>query len=83
MNKDEDLKIEMTDHVRDKVASDPKLADFMRDFNAALHQAHDSVRRGQHTTMEDAMEAITGFRPVKLGPDEAALIVGLDDEDFD
>lgn len=66
MDDDKELKIEILDQVKDDIAKDPELAEIVADFTAALHQAHDAVKRGQYKTMEDAMEALTGNRPVRI-----------------
>jgi ATP-dependent protease HslVU (ClpYQ) ATPase subunit len=70
MDDDKELKIEILDQVKDEMAKDAELAEVIADFMAMLHQANDAVKRGQYETMEDAMEAITGNRPVQINPDE-------------
>jgi ATP-dependent protease HslVU (ClpYQ) ATPase subunit len=85
---DKELKIEILDEVKDEIARDPEMAELMADFIAMLHQAHDAVRRGQYKTMDDALEALTGNRPVQIDPETGEEIpyasmhndMGLDDE---
>lgn len=71
-----DLKIEILPDVQAKIDSDPKLASFMKNFQAILHQAHHAVATGQYKTMEDAIEAMTGHRPVKVDPESEEEIPG-------
>lgn len=71
--KDKELTIEFTDEVKAKLDADPKMAAAVRDLLAAIHQAHHAVQAGQHKTMEDALEAITGFRPVAIDPDDPEI----------
>ena len=88
MDEDKELEIEMSDQVKDQIASDPEMAAAMADFIAMLHQARDAVKRGQYKTIDDAMEGITGNRPVKIDPETGEEIpyasmhndMGLDDE---
>ncbi len=70
------LTINMTDEIRAQIEADPKLAAAVRDWQAKMHQAHDAVQRGQYKTMEDAMEALTGHRPVKIDPATGEQIPG-------
>lgn len=80
---DKDLQIDISDTVEDQMSNDPELAEAMRVFMAVMRQAHDAVQRGQHKTMEDAIEALTGSRPVKLDPDTGEKIHGSMDEDME
>ncbi len=85
MNKEKkDLTVEFTPQVEQQMAEDPKLAEALRDFIAVLHQAKDGVERGQYKTMDDAIESITGNRPMKLDAETGEEIVGglMHDEVF-
>jgi hypothetical protein len=75
-DKDEDLKVEFTDLVKGQIAADPKLAEAMKEFLALMHQAHDAVRRGQHKSIDDALEALTGSRPQKIDSTTGEVIAG-------
>lgn len=68
-NKDDEFKVVLSDQIKSDIADDPELKDIMADFIACLHQAHDAVLRGQYKTLDDAIEAILGSRPVALDPD--------------
>ena len=61
-----ELEIELSDQVKKAMAKDPKLAEYMRNFIATLHQARHGVDTGQYDSMDDAMEALTGSRPEKI-----------------
>jgi len=67
-NKDGELKVVLSDQIENDIAADPELKDIIAEFIARMHQAHDAVLRGQYKTMDDAIEAITGIRPVVLDP---------------
>lgn len=51
-------------------AKDPGLADSIRETLANMHQAAQAVQDGRYATFEDAMEAISGSRPRRIGEDE-------------
>lgn len=65
-----ELTIEVTDEVAAKMAADPEMEAVLKNLFAAFHQAHHAVQTGQYKSMEDAMEAITGCRPVPLDEDD-------------
>lgn len=60
---DGELVITISDEAKAKMAADPKLDAIVKDLLAAFHQAHNAVHTGQHKTIDDALEAITGNRP--------------------
>lgn len=67
----EELDIQISDEARQQMDEDPAAAEAIRIFCASIRQAHHSVETGQHASLFDAMEAITGMRPCKL-PDGSA-----------
>src|SRR5258708_3914669 len=73
---DKDLKIVMLPEVEADLAKDPELAEVMRDFSAMMRQAFEATERGQYKTMDDAMEAIMGCRPVKIDAETGEPIPG-------
>ena len=87
--KDKDIDVVFSDKVKEQIAADPVLAEFVRSFSASLRQAHDGVKRGQYKTLDDAVEAITGNRPQKIDVETGDVIegasmndeLGLDDAD--
>lgn len=70
MDDKKELKIVISDSVKESMDSDPELAEFMRDFMASMRQADHAVKTGQHNTFDDAIEAITGFRPELVDLDD-------------
>lgn len=66
--------VELSDQVKAEMEADPELAAALREFMANCRQANEAVQSGRHATFEDAIEAITGLRPVKIEIDD------LDDE---
>ncbi len=64
------LEIVVLPQVQDQMDDAPDMAEAMREFIANLHQAQHAVETGQHATIEDAIEAITGNRPEPLDFDE-------------
>lgn len=68
---DEELTVEFSDQVLEKMAEDPELVKALREFSANMRQAHAAVKAGQYASMEDAVEAITGSRPERLTKEEA------------
>lgn len=60
-----------SEQVKEQMAADPDLAEFVRDFVAATHQAQAGVESGQYQTLEEGIAAITGgtVEPVD-DPDE-------------
>ena len=62
--------------VQSQMDLDPEMAEAVRDFSAALRQAMEGVAAGRYDSFEDAMEAITGCRPVRMDRNS-------DDEDGD
>lgn len=85
MAEDKELKIELSDQVREQMAADPAMAEALREMMAAFHQANDAVQRGQYETMEDAIEAITGNRPAPVDLDQPSMneVLGLGDDEED
>ena len=67
---DDELKVELSDQVKAQMAADPELAEAMREMIANFHQAHAAVKAGQYKTFDEAMEAITGERPVPVTGDD-------------
>lgn len=65
-DEDGDIEIELTEEVRAQLAADPELAAAAREIFARMRQAMYGVKSGQYKGFEDAMEAISGFRPVKV-----------------
>lgn len=65
-----ELEIRYSDQVKEKIAEDPEMADFLRDFSACARQAMQGVQDGKYKDFDDAMEAITGNRPVKIADEE-------------
>ena len=70
MNKEKELKVELSTAVKAQVEDDPELAEAIRHLSACFRQASYAVATGQHKTFEDALEAITGSRPEKIEEDE-------------
>lgn len=70
MAEEKDLDIHFLGDVQHDMDADPELAAAVRNFCASIRQAHHSVQTGQHATMEDAMEAITGKRPKHVMGDD-------------
>lgn len=64
--KEKDYTVEWSDQVSEAAASDPKMAEFLRDFGAKARQAMQMVDSGQYKSFDDAMEALTGQRPEKI-----------------
>lgn len=56
--------------VKEQMAADPKLAEWMRNVAASMRQAQHDVKTGKYANFEDAMEAITGKRPRIVNTDE-------------
>lgn len=76
MKPEKELEIELAPEVRAQMEADPKLAAAMKDFLATMHQAHHAVQTGQHKTIDDAIEALTGNRPKRLDPETGEEIEG-------
>jgi hypothetical protein len=53
-----DLKIELSDQVREQMESDPKMAEFIRQFSADYRQAQQAVHDGKYETVEEALAAV-------------------------
>lgn len=49
---------------------DPQAAQDARELFAAMRQAHTSWQAGQYDSFEDALEAITGTRPIPVDLDD-------------
>lgn len=71
-----ELEIVLTPEIQAQMDADPELAKHMREFFANMRQADAAVQNGQYKTMEDAMEAIAGNRPVKIDPETGEEIHG-------
>ena len=69
IEEDKDIEVILSDSVQEQMDEDPELAKAMKEMIANFHQAMDSVKRGQHKTFDEAMEAITGQRPVPIDID--------------
>lgn len=65
-----DLNVEISDQVKEKIAKDPKLANYLRETIACFRQAHQAVQEGRYASFPDAVEAITGTRPVRIDVDD-------------
>lgn len=48
------------------IAENPRAANLFRELYANMHQAMEGVKSGQYKSFPDAMEAITGNRPVEV-----------------
>jgi hypothetical protein len=57
-------------------AAPPDIKAKMKELLANFHQAIEAVKRGEHETFEDAMQAITGHRPEKLDLTAAKQVLG-------
>ena len=66
----DDLKIKLSDQVKDQVEKHPELKEILGELFANFHQAADGVKRGQYKSFDDAMEFITGQRPKKVDLDD-------------
>lgn len=71
-----ELEIVLMPEVQAQMDADPELAEAMRKMFAAMHQADEGVQSGRYKNMEEAMEAITGNRPVKIDPETGDEIPG-------
>lgn len=63
---EKEYKVIYSDLVKKQMEEDPELAKAIREFTAAMRQALHAVETGQHKTLDDAVEAITGNRPVPV-----------------
>lgn len=82
-NQEQDLKIELSPEAQAKLdKAPPDIKAKMQELFATFHQAMDAVKRGQHETFEDAMQAITGNRPEKVDLETAAAMFGADTKDM-
>jgi hypothetical protein len=66
MTMSDDLKIKLSDEVKEQMEKDPELKKVLGELFANFHQAADAVKRGQYASFDDAMEGITGERPKKV-----------------
>jgi hypothetical protein len=62
----DDLKIKLSDEVKEQMEKDPELKKVLGELFANFHQAADAVQRGQYKSFDEAMEGITGERPKKV-----------------
>ena len=60
-----DLTILFTESVQQDIADDPAAAEALKDFCAKMRQAFDAVQRGQHMTIDEALNAL-GIYPKKF-----------------
>lgn len=68
------LEILFSPEVEEQMRNDPKLAEAVRRLTASFRQADHAVKTGQHKTFDEAMEAITGSRPVAVDVDTGEKI---------
>ena len=68
----DELKIKISDEVKEQMEKDPELKKVLGELFANFHQAMEGVKNGQYKSFDEGMEAITGERPKKV-----------DIEDFD
>lgn len=64
----------MLPEVQAQLDADPEMAKAVKEFMAMMHQAHHAVQTGQHKTMEDAVEAISGSRPMPIDTETGEVI---------
>lgn len=64
-----EMEIRFSPEVEAKMAEDPTIAEAMREFCAIVRQAMEAVKSGQHESFPDAMEAISGSRPIRADDD--------------
>ena len=76
MDDKKDFTVELSDQVKKQIADDPEVAAALREFAAIFRQAEAGVRSGQYKTIDDAMEILTGARPVKTDPLSGEAIDG-------
>lgn len=66
----DDLKIQFTPEAQADIdrllAEKPQIKPAFDELKANMHQAMQAVHEGRYETFEDAMEAITGHRPVPI-----------------
>jgi hypothetical protein len=74
MPADRDLQFD-TSLVAEQLAKDPKLAEHVRDLGAKFRQAFESVKTGQHKTMDEALRAL-GIDMEKRDPRTGEVIAG-------
>ena len=67
---DGELKIKISDQVKEQMEKDPELKKVLGELFANFHQAADAVKRGQYKSFDDAMEGVTGERPKKVDPED-------------
>jgi hypothetical protein len=58
-----------SDEVKEKVADDPELGEFVRNFSALARQAMEGVQSGKYASFEEAMFILTGKRPIRIDED--------------
>lgn len=83
--------IVLSDQVKKQMEENPDLAEDMREVSALFRQAMQLVHDGKYETFPDAMEALTGRRPVAVGDGDPELsdatayidTVSVDDDDED
>lgn len=67
----EELKIELTHQVKEKMAEDPNLAFALKDIMATFRQAQQLVHDGKYYTWDDAMASL-GKPCIPVDPDDEA-----------
>lgn len=55
--KDKEPTIIYSEQVKEQIAKDPKMAEFIRDFSARARQAMQHVEEGKHKDFGEAMKA--------------------------
>ena len=81
---DDDVTVIFSPEVLERMENDPSLQEAMRFFSETMQTAIEGVKRGQYKTLDDAMEALLGHRPVKYDTDTGEVIEGasMHDEMF-
>lgn len=64
-------RIEVSDQVKDAMASDPKLAEALKALMSSMRNAAEAVKAGRYKSFDDAMEDMTGHRPQMITKQEA------------
>ncbi len=75
MPEDKEMKIELSNQVKEAMAGDPALSAALTELFANMRQAQHAIDEGRYATFDDAMAAITGNRPELIATDD------LEDDD--
>ena len=70
MFSDGDMNVEWSDQVKEAAANDETLAEVLRNFGAAIRQAHAGVQSGQYKDIHEGITKITGGTVTPYNPDE-------------